>query len=217
MSSTTKKTLKVLKGTDHLWHEESALVFKSKTEKLVIGRFVDGTIISLDDVTLELCEKWGFKYDPDLISSEKEDVDGEEEEEEEVESHEEAEDEQSDENNIENVHNNQDNNQDNNFEKDVTDLNDVSENDDDNENEESNDDNNNLYLSKFETLNNMITELSSTIDSQNKNYIQKINSLKSQLNQGTAEFQKLKQQYEQTNEEYLKLKTKFDGIRNLFS
>jgi hypothetical protein len=197
MSSTTKKTLKVLKGTSHIWHEESGLVFKSKDEKLVIGRFVDGTIISLDDIALELCEKWVFKYDPDLISSEKE----EEEEEDEGEDVNEGsdggvEDEQSEEN--------QDSS-----EKETTDINDVSEN--------NNDDDNNIYLSKFRTLNNMITELSSTIDSQNKNYIQKINSLKSQLNQGTADFQKLKQQYEHTNEEYLKLKTKFDGIKNLFS
>ena len=212
MSSTTKKTLKVLKGTDHLWHEESGLVFKSKTEKLVIGRFVDGTIVSLDDITLELCDKWGFKYDPDLISSEKEEeeeeVEGEDvNESEEVDGTDDVENEQSEENNS--IQEKQDNS-----EKDTTDLNDVSEND---ENEESNDDNNSIYLSKFKTLNNMITELSSTIDSQNKNYIQKINSLKSQLNQGTVEFQKLKEQYEQTNEEYLKLKTKFDGIRNLFS
>ena len=64
--SKTKIVLKALKKFDTIWHPESTVVFKSQAEKKVIGRFENDEIVELDEATLELCEKWGFKYDSEL-------------------------------------------------------------------------------------------------------------------------------------------------------
>ena len=69
-TSKAKITLKKNKIIDKIWHPESTLVFKSSTEKKVIGRCVDDEFISLDEEGLSLCEKWGFKYDTDLVDEE---------------------------------------------------------------------------------------------------------------------------------------------------
>ena len=53
-----------------IWHPESTLVFKSATEKLVIGRFFDNEFISIDEKTLDLCVQWKFKYDASLVEEE---------------------------------------------------------------------------------------------------------------------------------------------------
>lgn len=74
-----KIALKKNKEIDKIWHPESGLVFKSSTEKLVIGRFKDGEVIPLDDEALDLCTQWKFKYDTSLV----EEVDEEEGDEEE--------------------------------------------------------------------------------------------------------------------------------------
>ena len=69
-----KITLKKLAVHDTLWHEDSRLVFKSKTQKLVVGLLGDDDkSIVVNDETLELCEKWGFKIDPALVESESDD------------------------------------------------------------------------------------------------------------------------------------------------
>lgn len=76
MSSSNKKlVLKKLKEHNTIWHPESTVVFKSQSERLVIGRYVDGELIPLDETALELCEEWKFKPDESLIEA-----DGEEEE-----------------------------------------------------------------------------------------------------------------------------------------
>lgn len=68
MSDTKKKLiLKNLKDHNTVWHPESTLVFKSQKDRLVIGRYVDGQLISLDDTALELCEKFGFVPDDSLL------------------------------------------------------------------------------------------------------------------------------------------------------
>jgi hypothetical protein len=92
MSSTKNKiVLKKLKDTDKVWHSDSTLVFKSLKDKVVIGRYFEKEIIPLDDLCLELCSKWKFKYDKDLVE---EDEEEEEEEEEVVENNEDGEEEQ---------------------------------------------------------------------------------------------------------------------------
>jgi hypothetical protein len=68
-SSKGKLVLKRHKKTDKLYHPESSLVFKSATEKLVIGRMDGDEFISLDDETLDLCEKHQFKYDESLVET----------------------------------------------------------------------------------------------------------------------------------------------------
>lgn len=70
MPSKRQIILKKLKEYDTLWHPESALVFKSSTDKKVIGRIEDNELIQLDEKTIELCEQWNFEYDESLIEEE---------------------------------------------------------------------------------------------------------------------------------------------------
>ena len=89
MSSTKNKiALKKLKELNTIWHPESTLVFKSTTDKVVIGRYEDGSLISLDEKALKLCEKWKFKYDKELVDENDEEEEEEEEEEEDEETEE---------------------------------------------------------------------------------------------------------------------------------
>lgn len=68
--SSTKITLKRNKKLDKFFNEESGLCFKGPSEKIVIGRIENGAFISLDEVALELCEKYGFTYDESLVQEE---------------------------------------------------------------------------------------------------------------------------------------------------
>ena len=81
MSDQKKVIFKRLKQHNTIWHPDSTLVFKSQKEKLVIGRYYEEKLIDLDDLSLELCEKWNFKPDESLLE-EKNSEEGEEEEEE---------------------------------------------------------------------------------------------------------------------------------------
>jgi chemotaxis protein histidine kinase CheA len=67
-NSKGKIVLKKNKIVNKIWHPESTLVFSP--EKLVIGRFKDGSVISLDDYALDLCVQWKFKYDTSLVEEE---------------------------------------------------------------------------------------------------------------------------------------------------
>ena len=67
-----KLTLKRHKESGSLYHEESGLVFKSATERLVTGRIEDGKVIDFDEAAYALCEQFGFKPDPELIQEEPE-------------------------------------------------------------------------------------------------------------------------------------------------
>lgn len=68
MTDTAPKImLKKLKELNTIWHPDSTLVFKSKDEKLVIGRWVDSAFVDLDDTAIQLCETWKFKIDESLI------------------------------------------------------------------------------------------------------------------------------------------------------
>ena len=69
MPGKRKVLLKRLKDHKTIWHPESTLVFKSQKERLIIGRYSIETeeLISLDDITLELCNEWKFIPDPELL------------------------------------------------------------------------------------------------------------------------------------------------------
>ena len=82
MSSSNKKlVLKKLKEHNTIWHPESTIVFKSQNERLVIGRYVDGNLIPLDETAMELCKEWKFKPDESLleVDNEEGEENGEEE------------------------------------------------------------------------------------------------------------------------------------------
>ena len=85
MSTRSKRkiVLKSLKKLKTIWHPESTLVYKSKKERLVIGRYVDDEFIPLDEEALELCDEWNMKPDPERVIEDEEDDqhDGEESEE----------------------------------------------------------------------------------------------------------------------------------------
>jgi hypothetical protein len=66
----SKIILKKLKELNTIWHPESTLVFKSKDEQVVIGRWNNSSFIELDQVALELCDTWKFKVDDSLIEQE---------------------------------------------------------------------------------------------------------------------------------------------------
>jgi outer membrane biosynthesis protein TonB len=77
MASKKEKTVfKKHKALDKVYHPDSGLVIKSATDKVVVGRISEDEFIPLDDECLELCEKYGFKYDETLVAEE----DGAEEE-----------------------------------------------------------------------------------------------------------------------------------------
>lgn len=69
-SKAAKLVLKKNKKLDKIYHPETGVVFKSATEKVVIGRIVDDEFIPLDEEALELCEKNHFKYDESLVETE---------------------------------------------------------------------------------------------------------------------------------------------------
>lgn len=68
MSSHKKVILKTLKELDTIWHPDSKLVFKSKEDKKVTGRYDNNEFIELDDEAIELCKLWKFKYDEDVYN-----------------------------------------------------------------------------------------------------------------------------------------------------
>lgn len=74
-----KIILKPLKKLGTIWHPESTLVYKSRKERVVIGRFEDEELIPLDDIALELCLEWKMKADESLLEAGSEEEEGEEE------------------------------------------------------------------------------------------------------------------------------------------
>jgi len=56
------KILRKNKDLDKFWHAESRMVFKSKTERVVIGRESSGEILPLSPDDKMVCEQYGFKY-----------------------------------------------------------------------------------------------------------------------------------------------------------
>ena len=68
--TTEKIVLRKLKELNTIWHPKSGLVFKSREEKVVTGRYIDGALIELDDTAIQLVEQWGFKIDESLLEEE---------------------------------------------------------------------------------------------------------------------------------------------------
>ena len=78
MSTKNKISLKKLPEFNTVWHEESALVFKSAKELVIVGKLVNKKITPLQEEDIQLCDKYRFKYQvPEDVEEE-----GEEEEEE---------------------------------------------------------------------------------------------------------------------------------------
>jgi len=58
-----KVVIRLNKSIDKYWNPETSLVFKSKDDRVVIGKCVDDSIQALTDEDTKTCEKFGFKYE----------------------------------------------------------------------------------------------------------------------------------------------------------
>lgn len=76
MSTKNKISLKKLSEFNTVWHEESALVFKSAKELVIVGKLVNKQIMPLEEADIHVCDKYRFKYQVAVVEE-----DGEEEEE----------------------------------------------------------------------------------------------------------------------------------------
>ena len=77
----TQPTIRMHRGLVKFWHPETCLVFKSKTEIVVIGSCINGSLVELTDESIELCKKWSFAFDKKYIEEVKEEEDVKDEEE----------------------------------------------------------------------------------------------------------------------------------------
>ena len=225
---------KRLKEYDTIWHEDSKLVFKSATEKLVVGRYVDGKMIKLDEEALEICKEWKFKYDETLLKNEEEEEEEEEEEGEEEgeegEGEEEGEEEGGEEG--EEVVSEEAVSEEAVSEEAVSEeaVSEEAVSDEAVSEEKSKNEvviakkepnivvsNKEDFSVKFVFLNKCLNELSSSVDSHKKNSENEICTLKDNISKRNKEYDILKNNYDNLEDQYLKLKAKFDGIKNFFS
>jgi len=213
-SKTNNLKFKRLKEYDTIWHPESTLVFKSATEKIVVGRYVDGVMIKLDDVTLEVCKDWKFKPDETLLKNDDDEgeVSGENDDDDEGEEvSEENEQEVSGENEEEEEEVVGERIEEETEEvivkekrkEEVSVQQELKEEDD--------------FSIKFVFLNKYLNELSSSVDSHKKNSEKEIDILKDDLLNKNKEYDLLKNNYDQLEDQHTKLKAKFEGIKNFFS
>lgn len=85
MTTKNKISLKKLAEFNTVWHEESALVFKSAKELVIVGKLVNKKIVPLQEDDIQLCDKYRFKYQVPVEEEDAEEEDAEEEGEEEEE------------------------------------------------------------------------------------------------------------------------------------
>ena len=233
MSSTKNKiVLKKLKDTDKVWHSDSTLVFKSLKDKVVIGRYFEKEIIPLDDLCLELCSKWKFKYDKDLV----EEDDEEDEDEEVVENQDGGDEQESEKESEKEVQQEKDESEDDDVEVDLEvkvekkdheseeEVEDKSEEDE--EKVESEQNKNEIKVQqdinyKKAYLTDITYDFSKKIydyfDSVSQKYNQELLNLKNDITTKDKIHSELLKEHESVKEELKKLKTKFEGIKQLFS
>lgn len=46
-----------------LWHPSTSLVFKSKNERIVVGKVESDTVVDLSEDDIDVCKKYGFRYE----------------------------------------------------------------------------------------------------------------------------------------------------------
>ena len=224
MSSTKNKiVLKKLKELNTIWHPESTLVFKSSTDKVVVGRYNEGKLISLDDKALKLCEKWKFKYDKDLIEEEEEEEEEvEETNEEDIEEKEEEIDEKED------VEEKKEEVEEVEEKEDVEEKEEVEEKDEqkseENEKQQSIQENSldSLFIAEItdeytKKIHNFFNDLSYKSNSQILDLNNEIVSLKNKFEELSSKYRQECSEHHETKDKLNKLQTKFDGIKQLFS
>lgn len=56
------RTLHKRKDLGVLWHSQTGLVFKSSSQRIVVGRIKDDEVANLSEEDIDLCKKWSFGY-----------------------------------------------------------------------------------------------------------------------------------------------------------
>ena len=59
---TPRLILRKHKVTGDFWHSKTRMVFKSQSERVVVGKMVDDSIENLTDEDIAVCKKWKFPY-----------------------------------------------------------------------------------------------------------------------------------------------------------
>jgi hypothetical protein len=236
----TKLTLTKIKNSTHILHKDSGLVFRSQKERIVIGKFNNGEISSLNREDISICDQWGFKYDEELIEDDAEDQ-GEDDAEEQgeddgVEDQDEVEEnngedegieEQGDTNSVEDHGENNGNEEQGETTTSLEDRgenNNVEEEQQDNNTEEHSLKPNKSSVYLRDITSSFTTDLYRTFDNMQIKYISEITELQNKIitvsNKNEELDNKLKNETDnhlQTKDELNKLKTKFEGIKSLFS
>lgn len=222
----SKITLKKIKGSDNILHPDSGLVFRSQKDKVVIGKYEDGEILTLDNSMVELCEKWNFKYDQDLLVEEDENEENENiEETEEGAEEEDGEDEQENEETSA-VEETETNDVDENKEEEVNQDSNTEEEEDVQQKSDFNIDiPDNIKTSYILDLTkNFSSELYKSFDLLHQTYYDKLTEMHNLLVLKNKSLEDLEKKYENevdnhksTQDDLTKLKMKFEGIKSLFN
>jgi hypothetical protein len=223
----TKIALKKIKGSDNIFHPDSGLVFRSQKDKVVIGKYEDGEIISLDYSMVELCKKWNFKYDEELLVDDE--IEGEEANEDEADDGEDDTNEEAINDNVENETEEDDKQE--TEETEETEETDVTEQKSNEEDTIKHHDQLDFEVPErikthyiMDLTNTFSTELYKTFDLLHQNYSEKLTDLHNVLVMKNKNYDDLQdklekeiQDHKNTQNELDKLKAKFEGIKSLFS
>ena len=205
--SNKKVVLKKLKELGKIWHDDSRLVFKSETEKLVIGRYEDNKFIPLDNEAVIRCKTWNFKYDPSievegLEEQENEEEEDDEEEEEEEEEEQEGEQEEQEEGEEEEQEEEVEGEQQKSEEQEKTSL------------PKMIPDNTQVDL---KTITNIFSsKLSEYFNNLQNDFHNQLSESEARYSQKSQEYDELLNKFQDLTQAHQKLSGKFEGIKQLF-
>lgn len=193
MSSEKSKTLKKIKGSNHILHPDSGLVLRSAKERIVIGRFENNEITPLDAEAISLSDANNFEYDKSLLNEDGDDEAEAEEEVDEGEASASATEEEGTDTSPEPVV------QPEHVEKPATTV------------KVSGKDSIVSHLGLFsENHSNLLNNLSKTVSDLENSYLTKITTLENDLASKSKDYDDMKTQFDSLN-------AKFQGIKSLFS
>ena len=76
-----KVILKKNKKIGKIWHPQTRLIFKSATERIVVGYLnYDESISNLSEENVKVCKEWGFRFESEKDESEKDESEKDESE-----------------------------------------------------------------------------------------------------------------------------------------
>ena len=210
-SDKNKVVLKKIKDSTHILHPDSKLVLQSSKERIVIGRYVDNEILPLNDESIELCDKWNFKYDKTFLKSDEEEEDEEEAQEDEDEDEDEAE----EENNEEEIKKEEVNKEEVN--KEEVNKEEVKKEEAKKEEVRIEDNNVEPLLIKFgDDMNKLYLELLKSSSVFEQLYLTKIEDLESKFKNKDNELSELQVKYNDLTMQHDELKIQHDKLREKF-